>query len=207
MTQVTDSTEIDLNLGDINPLDTFIIEIESDLYDPADFGNVIINAVVEVTSSDFGGGSGPTTVFLVPTDPNDPIGFPPLAGPYRSPEEVYAEPPYTDPKDVYSNGPFRSLVQSSFDPNDKLTNPGLPEGVNEIPLNQEWITYTVRFQNEGNFSAKDVFIVDELDPKLDPFSLMPLESSHPYTMESISRDDDFFIKFNFNDIFPRLPGQ
>lgn len=201
VTKVTDSTEIDLNLGDINPLDTFIIEIESDLYDPADFGNVIINAVVEVTSSDFGDGSGPTTVFLVPTDPNDPIGFPPLAGPYTSPEEVYAEPPFVEPKDVYSNGPYRSLVQSSFDPNDKLTNPGLPEGVNEIPLNQEWITYTVRFQNEGNFSAKDVFIVDELDPKLDPFSLMPLESSHPYTMESISKDDAFFIKFNFNDIF------
>ena len=201
VTQVTDSTEIDLNLGDINPLDTFIIEIESDLYDPEDFGNVIINAVVEVTSSDFETGTSNNTYFLVPIDPNDPIGFPPLAGPYRSPEEVYAEPPYIEPKEVYSNGPFRSLVQSSFDPNDKLTNPGLPEGVNEIPLNQEWITYTVRFQNEGNFSAKDVFIVDELNPKLDPFSLMPLESSHPYTMESISKDDEFFIKFNFNDIF------
>jgi uncharacterized repeat protein (TIGR01451 family) len=114
---------------------------------------------------------------------------------------VYSEPPYTPPSEVYSNGPFQSQVWSSYDPNDKLTNPGLPVGINQIPLNQEWITYTVRFQNEGNFSAKDVYIVDELDPKLDPFSLQLLESSHAFTVESISKDDEFFVKFNFNDIF------
>jgi hypothetical protein len=76
VTKLTDITEITLNLGAVNPLDTFIIEIESDLYDPEDFGNVIINSVVEVSSPDFEGGTG-STVLLIPTDPSNPIGFPP----------------------------------------------------------------------------------------------------------------------------------
>lgn len=67
----------------------------------------------------------------------------------------------------------------SFDPNDKQ---GIPLGLLDehfIPLQQP-IDYMIRFQNTGTDTAFTVIIRDTLDKNLDPTTIRPLGSSHPY---------------------------
>lgn len=197
-----DTTKVSFTLPEISPLDTYVLEIKTELFTPANNGAVISYGVKQTASEDYGDAlPDQTVVELIPRMPDGGQGLPDLGGPYKTPEEIYEEPPYIPRKDVYSDGPYNTPIRSSYDPNDKLVNPGLPDALNEIQLNEKWLTYTIRFQNEGNFSAKDVFIVDSLDQKFDKYSLTILESSHPLTIESIKSNDQNIVKFNFNDIY------
>jgi hypothetical protein len=202
ITTLADTTKVTFTLPTISSLDTYILEVKTELFTPSSNGSVISHGVSKASSPEFGGGiSGQTTVILIPVQPDAPGGFPGFGGPYIDPREVYADPPYRDRGDIYSDAPYNTRIRSSYDPNDKLVNPGLPDQLNEVPLNEKWFTYTVRFQNEGNFSAKDVFVVDSLDQKFDKYSLTFLESSHPFTLEDIVSDNENIVKFNFNDIY------
>ena len=187
-------------LPQISPLDTYILEVKTELFTPSSNGSVISYGVKKTSSNDYGDGLPEQTVVeLFPKNPEIPGGLP--VGPYIDPDGVYDEPPYMPREDVYSDGPYDAPIRSSYDPNDKLVNPGVPEALNEIPLNEKWLTYTIRFQNEGNFSAKDIFVVDSLDQKFDKYSLTLLESSHPLSIETIKSNDENIVKFNFNDIY------
>lgn len=202
ITTVADTTKVAFTIPQISPLDTYILEVKTDLFSPANNGTVINYGVSKTASDDYGDGLPEQTVVeLIPKRPESGHGFPDLGGPYKTPEEVYEEPPYEEREDVYSDGPYNTPIRSSYDPNDKLVNPGVPDALNEIPLNEKWLTYTIRFQNEGNFSAKDVFIVDSLDQKFDKYALTLLESSHPLSIETIKSNDVDIVKFNFNDIY------
>ncbi len=69
-------------------------------------------------------------------------------------------------------------VVGSFDPNDKACNP--EQLTEKTLLSGQRLTYTVRFQNTGNFPATFVRIVDSLDfETLDIASLQILGTSHP----------------------------
>lgn len=68
----------------------------------------------------------------------------------------------------------------SYDPNDKQ---GFPLGFGEqhrIRPGQE-LDYLIRFQNTGTDTAFNIVIRDTLSPWLDPASVRPGASSHPYT--------------------------
>lgn len=83
----------------------------------------------------------------------------------------------------YTGDPFVTtycpIVVGSFDPNDKQA---IPAGFGEDHgiLANTAIDYTIRFQNTGTDTAFRVVIKDELSPFLDPSSLRPGPSSHPY---------------------------
>lgn len=202
ITTLADTTKVSFTLPTISPLDTYVLEVKTELFTPSSNGSVISHGVSKASSPEFGGGiPGQTTVILIPVEPDSPGGFPGFGSPYLNPEEVYSEPPYIDPADIYSEPPYDTSIRSSYDPNDKLVNPGVPDQLNEVPINKKWFTYTVRFQNEGNFSAKDIFVVDSLDQKFDKYSLTLLESSHPFTVEDIVSNNENIVKFNFNDIY------
>ena len=65
----------------------------------------------------------------------------------------------------------------SYDPNDKLVSAsGEIEDIKILPDAQ--LTYTIRFQNLGNFLARKVVLVDTLDPALDVNTFEILSSSH-----------------------------
>lgn len=64
-------------------------------------------------------------------------------------------------------------VSNSYDPNDKRVE---PDG-NILP-NNEWLTYTIRFQNTGNAPAKNIVIRDTLDKDLQFGSFELLDFSH-----------------------------
>ena len=87
------------------------------------------------------------------------------------------------------------IVVNSFDPNDKMESHG-----DEIPFSlfsqDDYLFYTIRFQNNGTANAIDVKIEDILDSKLDPESIRMINSSHNYTMTQLDNE----INWTFNNI-------
>ena len=60
-----------------------------------------------------------------------------------------------------------------------------------------WLYYTVRFQNLGTFPATFVRIEDELDSQLDETSFQMLQSSHDYVVKrTLSSLEWFFDDIN-----------
>lgn len=84
-----------------------------------------------------------------------------------------------------------------YDPNDKLVNPQRPEG---YALFDEYLTYTIRFQNTGNAEAYDVVIRDTLDENLDPTTFEYISSSHENVLTT-TMEEDRYLTFDFRNIF------
>ncbi len=75
------------------------------------------------------------------------------------------------------------LIIGSFDPNDKLANPTGQTADHLIPAGEE-ILYKIRFQNTGNDTALNVFVVDTINTDYFDLSTFQLGvSSHDFTFE------------------------
>jgi uncharacterized repeat protein (TIGR01451 family) len=88
-----------------------------------------------------------------------------------------------------------SEVVGSFDPNDKACYPTSltpTQAMNKAPL-----SYTIRFQNSGNFAASKVSIIDTLDAQFDMGSINILSSSHPVRWVLRGSNE---LEFIFDDI-------
>lgn len=76
------------------------------------------------------------------------------------------------------------IVRASYDPNDKMESHG-----STIPFEQftsnDYLYYTIRFENTGTAPANKVRIEDVLDSKLDETTIRMIESSHNYTLNRI----------------------
>ncbi|MCB0642480.1 MAG: T9SS type A sorting domain-containing protein [Phaeodactylibacter sp.] len=101
---------------------------------------------------------------------------------------------------VNNNDPFLSIycdeVLAPLDPNDKR---GFPYGRDDehfISPNQD-IEYFIRFQNVGNDTAFQVVILDTLSELLNPATIRPGASSHPY---SFHIDQAGVVRFTFANI-------
>ncbi len=92
----------------------------------------------------------------------------------------------------------QAIVVGSYDPNDKQVEP-MAATLAQLQANQP-LTYTIRFQNTGNFPADFVELVDTLSGALQWSTMRILASSHPctYTLQQ------GVLKFFFDDIL--LPG-
>ena len=89
---------------------------------------------------------------------------------------------------------LESEIISSYDPNDKTVSaPYIP--VDQV--NNEELTYTVRFQNLGNTTTDFITIRDTLSESLDVSSIRVLTSSHPYDWQI---EDGRVLVFRFNPI-------
>jgi len=91
---------------------------------------------------------------------------------------------------------YTPTVICSYDPNDKLVMPVDSTGDNIIQQEQE-LTYTIRFQNEGNAEAINIFIEDTLDTSLDMVSFRVIDSSFP-VLTSINNN---VVRFDFENIW------
>ncbi len=87
-------------------------------------------------------------------------------------------------------------VLCSFDPNDKLVN--MSELPPDYTADSSLLTYTIRFQNTGNFMAFNIRVRDTLDMALDWSSFEPMAASHSYfpTLDTASG----VAQFDFLDI-------
>jgi uncharacterized repeat protein (TIGR01451 family) len=74
-------------------------------------------------------------------------------------------------------------VTGSYDPNDKLAMTSTGSAEFWDPSADEWIDYTIRFQNTGTDTAFHVIITDTLPQGLDPATLQVAAASHPFTWE------------------------
>lgn len=85
---------------------------------------------------------------------------------------------------------------ASFDPNDKTAYPmGFAE--EHFIENRTDLEYRIRFQNTGTDTAFNVVLVDTISAFLDPTTLLPGASSHPYTFELSGQG---VAKFKFANI-------
>jgi uncharacterized repeat protein (TIGR01451 family) len=83
-------------------------------------------------------------------------------------------------------------VRNSWDPNMKEVSPA------ENIVSAERLTYTVHFQNTGNDTAYNIFIMDTLDANLDPATFEVVSSSHKMEMARAGKGE--VLRFIFNNI-------
>ncbi|MFN6177203.1 MAG: T9SS type A sorting domain-containing protein [Flavobacteriales bacterium] len=89
------------------------------------------------------------------------------------------------------------IVTGSYDPNDKLaTTTSGSSTVWDLDAD-EWIDYTIRFQNTGTDTAFNILITDTLPAVLDAGSLQVGTSSHVHTWELTGQG---ILKFRFTNI-------
>jgi len=86
-------------------------------------------------------------------------------------------------------------LKCSYDPNDKREFPNR-EGEENLTLMDEELEYTIRFQNNGNDTAFQVKIIDQLDPNIEPTSIRVINSSH--SVETCIENENLI--FLFEDI-------
>lgn len=96
-----------------------------------------------------------------------------------------------------SNNTFSNsqIVVGSYDPNDKMESHGGFIQLDQFTAN-DYLYYTIRFQNEGTANALTVKIEDLLDTQLDENSLRMVSASHNYRMQRIGQQ----IIWTFNNI-------
>ena len=91
----------------------------------------------------------------------------------------------------------QQLVTGSFDPNDKLARTSSGSGTTYLIGQDEWIDYTIRFQNTGTDTAFNVLITDTLPATLDPATVLWGPTSHACTRSMASNGT---LKFIFTNI-------
>ena len=95
-----------------------------------------------------------------------------------------------------NNLDFCSVVVGAFDPNDKSVS---PKGACEqgLILNNQELTYTIRFQNTGNADAINIEVIDTICNQLNMNTFEVVNSSHFMFTEVMN---DTIIKFVFPNI-------
>ncbi|CAM3884272.1 MULTISPECIES: T9SS type A sorting domain-containing protein [Flavobacterium] len=87
------------------------------------------------------------------------------------------------------------LVVNAYDPNDKTESHG-PEILQSSFTAEDYLIYTIRFENTGNAAAINVSIEDVLNSQLDTNTLEMVSASHAYEMDRIEKT----ITWKFNGI-------
>jgi hypothetical protein len=75
------------------------------------------------------------------------------------------------------------IVTGAYDPNDKLATTSLGSSTSWLLDEDNWIDYTIRFQNTGTDTAFNVVITDTLPANLDPSSLIVGAATHTFNWE------------------------
>ena len=197
----TDSVTIDFIIDQLDAKDMIIIAVETDLFEPEQNGAAIEFGLSLVGADNLDENDGPLQIPLIPRPSDNPnLRFPEDLPPFPDPNNP-ATDPFVPEGPVYAPLPKNTRIMSSYDPNDKMVSPGLPDILNEIDINTPYLTYTIRFENEGNFSAKDIYVLDELDPNLDLNSIQIIDASHEVIFDELSIDGNTTLRFFFKDIF------
>ena len=117
--------------------------------------------------------------------------LPPAPGPIDDFYTVYAD----DDEAPYIAIDCQQII-GAFDPNDKSVHPTGATAQGFITASTE-LTYKIRFQNTGNDTAFTVVVIDSIAPQLDPATLRPGASSHPYELDV---NGNGVLKFTFRNI-------
>ena len=103
-----------------------------------------------------------------------------------------------EPNTINNTATLQQTIIGAFDPNNKTARTSSDLSTAQYFLDQdEWLDYTVRFQNTGTAAAQTVVIRDTLDADLSIASIQILGASHAFTP---SFGDDRELVFTFNNI-------
>ncbi|MGB8193865.1 MAG: T9SS type A sorting domain-containing protein [Chitinophagaceae bacterium] len=92
---------------------------------------------------------------------------------------------------------FHQIISGSFDPNDKEEAHAGKIKASEV-MQEQYLTYTIRFQNMGNDTAFNITVKDTLSPKLNWASFEILRMSHPAVAEIVKGK---IVNWTFNRIY------
>lgn len=87
-------------------------------------------------------------------------------------------------------------IVNSLDPNEKQVSPAGEGPYGNVPQNTEF-TYNVQFQNTGNDTAYNIYILDTLDADLNVSTFTPIGSSHPMQVDILQGN---VARFTFSNI-------
>lgn len=110
----------------------------------------------------------------------------------------------TDDNDINALNNSSTLIDEvvgSYDPNDIMESHGPEILYDEFVGADEYLYYTIRFQNVGTAEALEVRIEDELDSQLDESTFQMLHSSHNYSLNRVGNS----LEWMFSDI--NLPAE
>ena len=88
-------------------------------------------------------------------------------------------PDWDDQNNSYT---LSQLITGSYDPNYIEVYPKGEGVTGEIPLSTHRLEYTIHFQNVGTDTARNVSIINPINPNLDLRTLQILGTSHPYDL-------------------------
>ncbi|MEO7080570.1 MAG: FG-GAP-like repeat-containing protein, partial [Flavobacteriales bacterium] len=100
------------------------------------------------------------------------------------------------PSQLFALPPVFSTVTCGFDPNDKLVTPQGYGDAGAVPVDQDWLEYTVRFQNTGTDTAFTVQLLDTLDADLDPRTMEIIAASHDLTQIQVDTNNVALFRFH-----------
>lgn len=104
-------------------------------------------------------------------------------------------PPIGDVVLENNSNTLTQIVVNAYDPNDKLESRG-SQILHSSFTSNDYLYYTIRFENTGNASAINIRINDVLNSKLDENSLIMINSSHAYELDRTGKD----LNWRFNNI-------
>lgn len=94
-----------------------------------------------------------------------------------------------------NNYTFCDSVRSSFDPNAKYVQPS-----GNLLTDTTLMTYTIEFENMGNDTAFNVYIIDTLSPYLDISTLQVLFATHNFQVSQRQMNGQTILRFDFPEI-------
>lgn len=100
--------------------------------------------------------------------------------------------PAADSNPANNTDSITEEVTNSYDPNDISESHG-PTIVHNTFTSQDYLRYTVRFENTGNADAINIRVASLLDAKLDPATVRMVNSSHPYILDRTGDDLQWFF--------------
>ena len=102
-----------------------------------------------------------------------------------------------------NNASLTQDIRGAYDPNDKHENHG-GKILHSTFTSNDYLTYTIRFENTGNANAITVRVDDVLDADLDENSIIMVASSHNYVLSRTGNNLSW--KFDGIDLPPSVPN-
>lgn len=108
--------------------------------------------------------------------------------------------------DININNNSSSLTQTivgSYDPNDKAESHG-PQIQHSTFSANDYLTYTIRFENTGTAEAINIRVNDVLNADLDETTVRMVAASHPYVLDRVG--SNLTWRFDGVNLEPSIPG-
>lgn len=111
--------------------------------------------------------------------------------------------PVTESETYNNTDSDSQIIVGSWDPNDKTESHG-PQIQHSSFTANDYLTYTIRFENTGTAEAINIRVNDVLDSKLDETTVRTIASSHPYVLDRVGSNLNW--RFNGVNLEPSIPN-